>query len=104
MKIGQPAEQPVGTPAAAEPKVKSTAKKDEATRATTPSSVSAKVQLSEAVSGLLAGIEPTSEIFDAAKVNRLATAIAQGKFVVNPDAVADKLIANARELLDKKSH
>ena len=64
----------------------------------------AKVQLSDAVSGLLAGNEITSEVFDAAKVDRLATAIAQGKFVVNPAAVADRLIANARELLDKKTH
>jgi negative regulator of flagellin synthesis FlgM len=106
MKIGQPADKAVGTPAASEPKTKANAKTDGAAgaAATPASSASAKVKLSDAVSGLLAGKELTSEVFDAAKVDRLATAIAQGSFVVDPAAVADKLIANALELLGKKSH
>jgi negative regulator of flagellin synthesis FlgM len=105
MKIGQPAEQPVATPAASEAKAPS-AKANGKAGATdgAASNASAKVKLSDAVSGLLAGKEVTADVFDAAKVDRLATAIAQGKFVVNPAAVADKLIANALELLDKRSH
>ncbi len=104
MKIGQPADQPVVTPAASE--AKSPADKAKAKAGVTDAAAggaSAKVKLSDAVSGLLAGKEVNADVFDAAKVDRLSTAIAQGKFVVNPAAVADKLIANALELLDKRT-
>lgn len=37
--------------------------------------------------------------FDAGKVERIARAIAEGTFKPNPEAIADKLIANAQELL-----
>lgn len=37
--------------------------------------------------------------FDAGKVERIARAIADGTFKPNPEAIADKLIANAQELL-----
>lgn len=105
MKIGQPREPLVGTLAASDPKATSAKANGKAGAAgSAASSASAKVKLSDAVSGLLAGKELTADVFDAAKVDRLATAIAQGKFVVNPGTVADKLIANALELLDKKSH
>jgi negative regulator of flagellin synthesis FlgM len=102
MKIGQPAEQPVVTPAAGDAKSPSAKAKAGAADAAA-GSASAKVKLSDAVSGLLAGRQVNGDVFDAAKVDRLATAIAQGKFVVNPAAVADKLIANALELLDKRT-
>jgi negative regulator of flagellin synthesis FlgM len=38
---------------------------------------------------------------DAEKVARMSQAIADGSFQVNADAIADKLIANAREQLAK---
>ena len=38
-------------------------------------------------------------VFDADKVKRISEAIRDGKFSVNADAIADKLIANAQELL-----
>ncbi len=40
--------------------------------------------------------------FDTAKVERIAQAIRDGKFEVNADAIADKLIENAKELLGRK--
>jgi negative regulator of flagellin synthesis FlgM len=55
------------------------------------------VQLSSAASGLMAATG-TPE-FDAAKVERMRQAIADGSFQVNPEAIADKLIANAQEVL-----
>jgi len=62
---------------------------------------SAKVQLST-VSALKAeGADEAS--FDAAKVERIATAIREGRFEVNAGAIADKLIANAQELLGRTS-
>jgi negative regulator of flagellin synthesis FlgM len=37
--------------------------------------------------------------FDTAKVNAIKQAISEGKFTINPAAIADKLIASTRELL-----
>lgn len=39
--------------------------------------------------------------FDAEKVARISKAIEDGTFKVNPEAIADKLIANAQEVLTK---
>ena len=39
--------------------------------------------------------------FDAAKVERIAQAIREGRFTVNAGSIADQLIANAQELLDR---
>jgi negative regulator of flagellin synthesis FlgM len=39
--------------------------------------------------------------FDAAKVERVSQAIKDGTYKVNPEAIADKLIANAQELLTR---
>ena len=65
------------------------------TEAATPEA-SAKVELSTAAS-LLAGQDNAE--FDAAKVDRIAQAIRDRKFQVNAEAIADKLLANTRELL-----
>ena len=55
---------------------------------------SAKVELSHAAS-LIAGAT-SDPSFDTAKVERIAQAIRDGKFTVNPEAIADKLILNAQ--------
>jgi negative regulator of flagellin synthesis FlgM len=68
----------------------------------TTSEASAQVELSDTAS-LLSGTAGTPE-FDADKVARIAQAIRDGKFQVNHEAIADKLIANAQELLGKVSH
>jgi negative regulator of flagellin synthesis FlgM len=39
--------------------------------------------------------------FDAEKVDRIAKSIEDGTFKANPEAIADKLISNAQELLTK---
>ena len=39
--------------------------------------------------------------FDAAKVARIAQAIREGRYVVDADAIADKLIANAEAMLSR---
>lgn len=64
---------------------------------TTGVEASAKVALSPTASQLAAG--STEGVFDAEKVQRISEAIRDGKFVVNAEAIADKLIANAQELL-----
>jgi negative regulator of flagellin synthesis FlgM len=39
--------------------------------------------------------------FDAAKVEAIKKAIQSGQFKINPEAVADKLIANVRDMIGK---
>lgn len=61
-----------------------------------PDEASAKVELS---STALGASEDAS--FDKAKVERIATAIREGRFQVDAGAIADKLIANAQEVLGR---
>ena len=91
MKIGpsDPKVSPANTPAAE--------RRTGAAPAAASAEPSAKVQLS-AASALGNGDDVS---FDKAKVERIATAIREGKFEVNPGAIADKLIANAQELLGR---
>jgi negative regulator of flagellin synthesis FlgM len=62
-----------------------------------PVEASAKVELSAAASQL-AAVGNTAD-FDAEKVARIAQAIRDGKFEVDAGAIADKLLANTRELI-----
>ena len=101
MKIGNPADKPVavaaGSPAAAE------ANKTGAAHAVPGSAgaadPSATVALSSTAATLLSA--GASSEFDAEKVARMSEAIAGGTFKINAEAIADKLIANAQELLVK---
>ena len=61
---------------------------------------SATIALSSTATALLAGV-PDEGNFDAQKVGRIAQAIPDGKFTVNAEAIADKLIANAQEVLSR---
>jgi negative regulator of flagellin synthesis FlgM len=66
---------------------------------TAQDSVSASsVKLSSTAASLLA--DAAAPEFDAAKVEKMKQAIADGSFKVDPEAIADKLIANAAELLN----
>ncbi len=78
-----------------------------ATQQTTTTSVSApvdddsstQVELSpEATMLSHASEDPT---FDHAKVERIAQAIRDGSFSINPGAIADKLLSNAQEVLGR---
>ena len=61
---------------------------------------SAQVAISPAAS-LLAKVAD-DPAFDAAKVERIATALREGKYQINAEAIAEKLIVNAEELLGRK--
>jgi negative regulator of flagellin synthesis FlgM len=104
MKIGHPADKPMAAPAAgaAAPASADAAKAAPAAgqaQAQPKVDASATVALSSTASTLLSG--GTSSEFDADKVSRIGQAIASGTFKINPEAIADKLIANAQELLTK---
>ena len=103
MKIGQldnsPKPQKVASPAADARANPNAAAKD-ATAA--PAEPSAKVELSPAAAALAA--QGNTGDFDAEKVARIAQAIREGKFEVNAEAIADKLIAHTRDLLSPRTH
>lgn len=63
---------------------------------------STTIELSSAATKLMSGAADEGS-FDAAKVGRISQAIADGKFSINAEAIADKLIANTKEMLDRKS-
>ncbi len=103
MKIGHPANKPpaisaAGTPAPAADVAKTTPVPQHATTAA-PVDASATVALSSTASTLLSN--DASAEFDTHKVAQISSAIDAGSFKVNHAAIADKLIANAQELLGK---
>jgi negative regulator of flagellin synthesis FlgM len=63
---------------------------------------SARIELSSTASKLMS--ESSEEgTFDTEKVQRIAQAISEGKFSINAEAIADKLISNAQEMLSRAS-
>lgn len=63
---------------------------------------STQVALSSTAASLLSGSTGAAE-FDSAKVERISQAIEKGDFKIDAGAIADKLIANAAELLKKST-
>ena len=94
MKIGQfePKTPPASTPAAQPDRKVGTAESGAL-------EASAKVALSSAA----APSRADEASFDQAKVERISQAIRDGQFHVDAGAIADKLIANAQELLGRGS-
>lgn len=66
--------------------------------AATAQEPSAKVELSAAAA---LRVSDGNAEFDAEKVQRVAQAIRDGSYRIDPEAIADKLIANAREVLER---
>ena len=60
------------------------------------------VTLSPTASQALAG-GGSSDVFNAEKVEAMKQAIADGSFKVNAEAIADKMLANAAEMLSANS-
>ncbi len=93
MKIGPVDSKPVAPPAVTE-------RKGSPSAAPGAAEPSAQVDLSPAATLINdVGSDPT---FDSAKVERIAQAIRSGQFTINAEAIADKLIVNAEELLGRK--
>jgi negative regulator of flagellin synthesis FlgM len=62
-----------------------------------------KVQLSDLASKMVQLESRFGGEFDAKKVEEVRNAIAEGRFKVNADAVADRLLASVGELLGRKA-
>ena len=104
MKIGNPADTSAATALTPSRTAASDADKTAAAPITPAAGgveASAQVALSNTASALRSGVADVSGEFDAGKVDRIGQAIANGTFKVNPEVIADKLIANAQELLSK---
>ncbi len=99
MKIGSIQSKAIASAAPAAPAVadRTTA----ANKLSAAPQASASVSLSPAAALLAKGaVQPS---FDAAKVERIAQSIREGRYTINPDAIADKLIS-ASKLLGGKSN
>jgi negative regulator of flagellin synthesis FlgM len=73
-------------------------------RGNEPVAETERVQLSD-LGSRLAQLENqfSGSDFDVKKVAEIRNAISEGKFKVNADAIADKLLASVSDLLGKKS-
>lgn len=104
MKIGQATDYSVASklPTASSPS--DSAKLDHETRAlaaATPSAAGVAVTVSKEARAMKQVHRSDAPEIDMAKVNAVRTAIEQGTYVVNPAAIADKLLTNAQEMLEK---
>jgi negative regulator of flagellin synthesis FlgM len=104
MKIGQtgaaPAISQVAGNSAGSTEPQGTGKTNKAGAAAATSNAGTSVKLSSTAKALLDGADGG---FDQAKVDRVRQSISDGTYKINPEAIADKLIANAQEVLGKVS-
>jgi len=99
MKIGNPTDKAIGgTSGAKTESATSTKSSGRTTSLDGGVSSSAKVTLSSAATNLITTVDPT---FDSDKVASVKQSIEDGSYQINPEAIADKLIANSRELLER---
>ena len=63
-----------------------------------PTSADTTIQLSSQLQNLEKSLS-TDEVFDAARVEKIKQAISEGRFVVNPEKVADQLLDTVRDLI-----
>lgn len=106
MKIGQPSDNPIPVSSSvtqAPPKTgQNAAATATATAATSAQSSGVAVTVSPLARSLGAAKAADVSLVDAKKVAQMRSAIEQGTYVVNAQAIADKLLANAQEMLNPK--
>ena len=97
MKIGNPLDKALGVGARTEsaPSTNGPSKTSSTDEAV---GQSAKVTLSTSATGLMAGGDG---VIDMEKVSKVKQAIDDGSYQVDAEVIADKLISNAKELLQR---
>lgn len=103
MKVGQPADLPkVSTTPQAGSGAAAPAKKEAAATASgAASSAGVAVTVSTSVRTLEQANRGETPDVDTDKVNAVRQAIEDGTYVVNAEVIADKLLANAQEMLNR---
>jgi len=109
MKIGPPSDNSISVPSSnaaaaqkAAPGAASTASASASTAATQgPRAAGVAVTVSTLARGLEKTGRGESADIDAQKVATVKAAIQDGTYVVNPEAIADKLLSNAQEMLNR---
>ncbi len=108
MKIGQPSDNPisVNTTAAAVPSKGGQSAVSTANAAATKSTQSAGVAVTVSTLARSLGVAKSGDTadIDMEKVKSVRAAIQQGTYKVDAEAIADKLLANAQELLDRNGN
>ena len=104
MKIGHPSDNsvPATSSAPASPSKGAQAAVTTATADTAKSTQSAGVAVTVSTLARTLGAPKGGDtaLVDMAKVNSVKAAIQKGTYVVNPEAIADKLLSNAQEMLN----
>ena len=104
MKIGPPSDNsiPVNTAASVAPQKgsQSAVSTAYATAAKSTQTAGVAVTVSNLARSLSAGKTGDTADVDMKKVESVRSAIQQGTFKVNPEAIADKLLSNAQEMLN----
>jgi negative regulator of flagellin synthesis FlgM len=98
MKIGQPSETPLAITPPATPK---TGQNPGATATREAQAAGVAVTMSTRARAMEQASKSESDHVDAEKVESVRSAIEQGTYVVNAEAIADKLLANAKEMLNR---
>lgn len=79
------------------PTATSVASKPAAAQTVSSGSAQEAVSLSQVAGSLQAGERPP---VNTARIQEIKAAIAEGRFKINPEAIADRLIESARDLLN----
>ena len=105
MKIGQPSDKSVVStpPASSTPAAAPKAEQQGAATIAAKGASSAGVAVTVSTRARALGQANRSEVteIDQGKVESVRSAIEQGTYVVNPEVIADKLLANAKEMLNR---
>lgn len=105
MKIGQPSDNPIPvsstTQSASQKSGQSASSTASATAAKSTQPAGVAVTVSTLARTLGASSRGEAADVDMGKVNAVRAAIQKGTFVVNPEAIADKLLSNAQEMLNR---
>ena len=74
--------------------------KPAATQSSAPATAQDEVSLSKLAGTLQSGEHPP---VNTARIQEIKQAISEGRFKINPEAIADRLVESARELLSSRN-